>query len=178
MTEEGYFAMDARKRGDYHEMPLGSFYIFTNQPQKNNILSLFEKQVYPHRLLPNGEAEVPYDVAGWTLPLQMGVEADAVWATRGRWTLLAGAIGSQPITIAMIDHPQNPGFPTYWHARGYGLFAANPLGQKIFSEGRETMNFTLQPGASATFRYRVVVLEEKAPATRIQREFDAFSGGR
>ena len=31
-----------------------------------------------------------------------------------------------------IDHPQNPGFPTYWHARGYGLFAANPLGQKIF----------------------------------------------
>jgi hypothetical protein len=82
MTEEGYFAMDARKRGDYHEMPLGSFLIFTNQPQKNNILSLFEKQVYPHRLLPNGEAEVPYDVAGWTLPLQMGVETDAVWATR------------------------------------------------------------------------------------------------
>lgn len=82
LTEEGYFAMDARKRGDYHEMPLGSFLIFTNQPQKNNILSLFEKQVYPHRLLPNGEAEVPYDVAGWTLPLQMGVETDAVWATR------------------------------------------------------------------------------------------------
>jgi hypothetical protein len=107
-----------------------------------------------------------------------GKKGDAVWATRGRWTLLAGAIGAQPITIAMIDHPQNPGFPTYWHARGYGLFAANPLGQKIFSEGRETMNFTLQPGASATFRYRVVVLEEKAPADRIQRDFDAFAGGR
>jgi hypothetical protein len=107
-----------------------------------------------------------------------GKKGDAVWATRGRWTLLGGTIGSQPITIAMIDHPQNPGFPTYWHARGYGLFAANPLGQKVFSEGRETMNFTLQPGASATFRYRVVVLEEKAPADRIQREFDAFAGGR
>jgi hypothetical protein len=82
MKEEGYFAMDARKRDDYHEMPLGSFLVFVNQPQKNNILSLFEKQVYPHRLLPNGDAEVPYDVAGWTLPLQMGVEADAVWQTR------------------------------------------------------------------------------------------------
>jgi len=82
MTEEGYFAMDARQRGDYHEMPLGSFLIFVNQPQKNNILSLFEKQVYPNRLLANGEAEVPYDVAGWTLPLQMGIEAEAVWATR------------------------------------------------------------------------------------------------
>jgi hypothetical protein len=82
MTNEGYFAMDARRRSDYHEMPLGSFLIFVNQPQKNNILSLFEKQVYPNRLTATGEAEVPYDVAGWTLPLQMGVEADAVWATR------------------------------------------------------------------------------------------------
>jgi hypothetical protein len=40
------------------------------------------------------------------------------------------------------------------------------------------MNFTLQPGASATFRYRVVVLEEKAPADRIERDFDAFAAGR
>src|SRR5262245_12064894 len=111
-----------------------------------------------------------------------GKKGDAVWATRGRWTLLAGSIAeggaARPITIAIIDHPQNPGFPTYWHARGYGLFAANPLGQKVFSEGRETMNFTLQPGASATFRYRVVVLEERAPADRINREYDAFAAGR
>ena len=42
----------------------------------------------------------------------------------------------EPITIAMLDHPKNPGFPTYWHARGYGLFAANPLGQKVFSGGK------------------------------------------
>jgi hypothetical protein len=82
MREEGYFAMEAAKREDFHEMPLGSFLIFTNQPQKNNILSLFEKQVYPNRLNAGGEAEAPYDVAGWTLPLQMGVEADAVWNIR------------------------------------------------------------------------------------------------
>ncbi|MEP6901633.1 MAG: M14 metallopeptidase family protein [Actinomycetota bacterium] len=79
MTNEGYFAMDKQKRDDFHEMPLGSFLILVNQAQKNNILSLFEKQVYPHRLTANGEAEVPYDVAGWTLPLQMGVETAAVW---------------------------------------------------------------------------------------------------
>jgi hypothetical protein len=82
MTNEGYFAMDAGRRSEFHEMPLGSFLVFVNQAQKNNILSLFEKQVYPHRLLPNGEAEVPYDVAGWTLPLQMGVETYAIWNTR------------------------------------------------------------------------------------------------
>ncbi len=64
---------------DFHEIPLGSFLVFVNQPQKNNILSLFEKQIYPHRVNANGEAEVPYDVAGWTLPLQMGIETAAAW---------------------------------------------------------------------------------------------------
>ncbi|MEO8649294.1 MAG: M14 metallopeptidase family protein [Acidobacteriota bacterium] len=65
---------------EMHEVPLGSFLIFVNQPQKNNVLSLFERQEYPHRLLPNGDAEAPYDVAGWTLPLQMGVETIEAWA--------------------------------------------------------------------------------------------------
>lgn len=70
------------KTEDFHEIPLGSFLVFLNQPQKNNVLSLFEKQVYPKRLLPNGDAEAPYDVAGWTLPLQMGVEAYEIWEFR------------------------------------------------------------------------------------------------
>lgn len=82
MTNELFLASDENKREDFHEMPLGSFLVFVNQPQKNNVLSLFEKQVYPNRLNANGEAEVPYDVAGWTLPLQMGVETDAVWNIR------------------------------------------------------------------------------------------------
>jgi hypothetical protein len=104
-----------------------------------------------------------------------GKKGDAVWATRARWTSLTGTIGGEAITIAMIDHPENPGFPTYWHARGYGLFAANPLGQKVFSEGRETMNFTIEPRASATFRYRVLVIDGTASADRLEREFSSFS---
>lgn len=61
--------------GERHlEFPLGSYLVLTDQPQRNNVVALFDKQVYPHRLNANGEAEVPYDVAGWTLPLQMGVE--------------------------------------------------------------------------------------------------------
>lgn len=63
----------------FHETPVGGFLVFVNQPQKNNVLSLFERQVYPNRLNANGEAEPPYDVAGWTLPLQMGVEYETVW---------------------------------------------------------------------------------------------------
>ena len=80
MTRELHIKM--APQSDYHETPLGGYVVFVSQPQKNNILSLFEKQEYPHRLLPNGDAEVPYDVAGWTLPLQMGVDTDAAWDIR------------------------------------------------------------------------------------------------
>ena len=107
-----------------------------------------------------------------------GKKGDAVWSTRGRWTMLTGKIGDEAVTIAMIDHPSNPGFPTYWHARGYGLFAANPLGQKVFSNGREALDFTIEPHASATFRYRVVVIGERAAPERIESEFKKFSATR
>lgn len=67
---------------EFHEIPLNSFLVFTDQPQKNNVLSLFEKQVYPNRVGAGGEPDPPYDVAGWTLPLQMGVENYEVWDIR------------------------------------------------------------------------------------------------
>ena len=104
-----------------------------------------------------------------------GRKGDAVWSTRGRWTMLSGKIRDEALTVAILDHPKNPGFPTYWHARGYGLFAANPLGQKVFSNGKETLNFTIEPHASATFRYSVVVLEGAATPERVEREYTAFA---
>ena len=64
------------------EIPAGSYIIFLNQPYRQNILALFEPQVYPTRLTATGEAERPYDVAGWTLPMQMGVNAPAVMSIR------------------------------------------------------------------------------------------------
>ena len=64
------------------EVPLGSYIVFLNQPQRANVVALFEPQVYPNRLTAQGEAERPYDVAGWTMPLQMGIDAPAVVAIR------------------------------------------------------------------------------------------------
>ena len=72
-------SFDEKNKNNLSDIASGSFVVFTNQPQKNNVLSLFERQVYPQRLNANGEAEVPYDVAGWTLPLQMGVDYRAAW---------------------------------------------------------------------------------------------------
>src|SRR6202051_1262047 len=86
-----------------------------------------------------------------------GKKGAAAWGTRGRWCNLSGLVANEPVTITILDHPSNPGFPTYWHARGYGLFAANPLGQKIFSNGKEELNLSLAPHATATFRYRILI---------------------
>ena len=104
------------------------------------------------------------------------LKGDAVWGTRGRWTMLTGTVESEPVTLVMLDHPANPGFPTYWHARGYGLFAANPLGEKVFTEGKKELNVTIEPGASIVFRHRLVVLSGHATPDAAERQFRAFSG--
>ncbi|HSP61745.1 MAG TPA: M14 family metallopeptidase [Pyrinomonadaceae bacterium] len=64
------------------EVAAGSYVVFLNQPYRQNVLALFEPQVYPDRMTATGEAERPYDVAGWTLPMSMGLEGPAVISIR------------------------------------------------------------------------------------------------
>ena len=90
-----------------------------------------------------------------------GKQGDSAWGTRANWCMMYGRKGADMLSVAIIDHPANPGYPTYWHARGYGLFAANPLGQKIFSNGRESLNYHLDPGQSITFRYMIVIAADR-----------------
>jgi hypothetical protein len=82
-TESIHFRRDPSTRRLFltqpmHEIPAGSYIILLNQPYRQNVLALFEPQVYPDRTTATGEAERPYDVAGWTLPMQMGIDAPAV----------------------------------------------------------------------------------------------------
>jgi Methane oxygenase PmoA len=104
-----------------------------------------------------------------------GLEGDAVWSTRARWMNLAGRIGQEDLSVCILDHPKNPNYPTYWHARGYGLFSANPLGAKIFSNGKQELNFRLPPGKSVTFRYRMVIASEHLTDAALNRLAAAFS---
>src|SRR2546430_1240764 len=68
--------------GGAPEIPAGSYIVFLNQPYRQNVLALFEPQLYPDRTTATGEAERPYDVAGWTLPMTMGVETPVVLSIR------------------------------------------------------------------------------------------------
>lgn len=103
-----------------------------------------------------------------------GKTGDAVWGTRARWAMLTGKVNQEPLTLAILDHPRNMGFPTYWHARGYGLFAANPLGQAIFSNGKEKLNFTLEPKQSVTFRYRLLILDGPVTPDQVEAQYRRF----
>jgi len=111
-----------------------------------------------------------------------GKTGDAVFGTRGRWASLTGKIENENITIAILDHPKNPNYPTYWFARGYGLFAANPFGQRAYSKERkettlkEESNFTLSSQKSVTFRYRVLIMSGiTATTNEIEKQQKLFT---
>lgn len=86
-----------------------------------------------------------------------GKQGNDAWGTRGVWCKVYGKMRGDSVSVAIIDHPHNPNYPTFWHARGYGLFAANPLGEKIFTNGKSAKNLHLNKGESVTFRYRIVI---------------------
>lgn len=86
-----------------------------------------------------------------------GKQGNEAWSTRGVWCKVYGKMGNDSISITIIDHPKNPNYPTFWHARGYGLFAANPLGEKVFTNGKSEKNLTLKKGESVSFRYRILI---------------------
>jgi hypothetical protein len=105
-----------------------------------------------------------------------GIEGDDVWGTRGKWMNLSGEINGENISVAILDHPDNIGYPTYWHARGYGLYAANPLGQKAMSDGKEELNFELPAGESVTFKHRVIIYTGKEVSDgQVNKHFDEFA---
>ena len=86
-----------------------------------------------------------------------GKQGDSAWSTRAGWCKVFGKIGRDSVSIIIFDHKNNPDYPTFWHARGYGLFAANPLGEKIFTNGKASLNLKLKKGDSIHFRYQILI---------------------
>ncbi|HPG41444.1 MAG TPA: PmoA family protein [bacterium] len=104
-----------------------------------------------------------------------------IWGTRAEWVTLQGKKDNQTVGIAIFNHPQSVNYPTWWHARAYGLFSANPLGQAVFQKGRgeeepAPYNLTLEPGKSALFRFLVYIYEGPRSNEELQEQFNAFAG--
>ncbi len=82
----------------------------------------------------------------------------AIWGKRADWVDYDGNVSGEEVGIAIFDHPENFRHPTYWHARGYGLLAANPFGLRKFAhDRRQNGSYTIPTGDSLTLRYRVFI---------------------
>jgi len=107
-----------------------------------------------------------------------GTDGEAVWGTRGPWMALRGTINEEAVTVVILDHPSNHGHPTYWHARGYGLFAANPFGRQGYDPKQQPVTFTLEPGATMIFRHQILVLNGHPGREDLRKAFAAFAAER
>ena len=103
----------------------------------------------------------------------LGVTGEAVFGTRSNWLSLSGIVDNKPVSIAIIDHPKNVGYPGYWMARGYGLFAINPLGAEFYTNGKEKLNFSLDKGSDTTFKHRLV-LSDTLTQPQLTSLFNSF----
>lgn len=86
-----------------------------------------------------------------------GKTGNNAWGTRATWCKVYGKMGVDSVSITIFDFPENPNYPTFWHARGYGLFAANPLGEKIFTNGKSKKNLTLKKDERVVFHYKILI---------------------
>jgi hypothetical protein len=82
----------------------------------------------------------------------------AIWGKRSNWVDYYGRVAGEDVGLAIFDHPHNLRSPTYWHARAYGLLAANPFGLKAFTgDRRQDGRYDIPAGGALVFRYRVFI---------------------
>lgn len=86
-----------------------------------------------------------------------GTSGEKVWGTRAEWVILSGTKDNVLTTFGIFDNPKNPGYPAYSHARGYGLFSMNNLGQNSYDPKKEKVKYDLEKGQSMTLRHRFYV---------------------
>jgi hypothetical protein len=101
-----------------------------------------------------------------------------IWGQRADWVDYYGKVGGEEVGIAIFDHPENFRHPTYWHARGYGLFAANPFGIKEFTHNRQQDgSYTIPANESLTLRYRVFIHHGDYRQARVAEAYRQYVRG-
>jgi hypothetical protein len=98
------------------------------------------------------------------------------WGQPAAWVDYQGPIDGKTVGIAIFNHPSSFRYPTYWHVRGYGLFAANPFGLHDFSGGEKGKGrATISRGASMTLRYRVLFHAGDEREGKVAERFSAYA---
>ncbi len=104
-----------------------------------------------------------------------GKEGDAVWGTRASWVSLTATKAGEEISICLFDNPANPGYPGYWHARGYGLFSVNNIGKKAYNPDDAENSLVLDKGETVEFRHMLLIKTGGALASdEMNEQFQEF----
>ncbi len=100
----------------------------------------------------------------------------AAWGQAAPWVDYHGPIDGQTVGIAILNHPSSFRFPTYWHVRTYGLFAANPFGLHDFTRAKSGSGaYTLSSGKTVIFRYRVLLHRGDEKDGKVAEAFSAYA---
>lgn len=104
-------------------------------------------------------------------------QADAAaWGMPAEWVDYHGTVDGHAVGVAVLNHPTSFRFPTHWHVRTYGLFAANPFGLHDFPGGESADgSHTLQPGEEISLRYRFLFHEGDEKQGGVQAAYDAYA---
>ena len=98
------------------------------------------------------------------------------WGKQSPWVDYSGSIEGKPVGIAIFDHPSNPKHPTYWHVRGYGLFAANIFGEHHFNaDDSRDGSITLAKGEKLHFQYRMVIHAGGTESAKVGQKYDRWA---
>lgn len=115
------------------------------------------------------------DVAAGRLFTSEGKQGGDAWGTRASWCASVGPVDGRTVGIIIMDHPSNPRHPSWWHARTYGLLAANAVGQHYFEGKPEGAgDLAVESGNRVTFVYRILFHETDTSQAQINRQYRAF----
>ena len=105
-----------------------------------------------------------------------GFEKGDVWSKPTKWVSLSAEKDGEKISVAIIDHKDNPGFPAHSHARGYGLFATNNMGSQALDKNEPLFVLQLKPRESTVFKHLIIVKTDGfITDDEMNRLFDEFN---
>lgn len=102
------------------------------------------------------------------------------WGKRAEWCDYHAERNGKTYGVAIFDHPENLRHPTWWMARDYGLFAANPFGRHDF-EPKTTQpgagDYTVPAGGTLMLRYRFYFHIGDEKAAQVAERYAAYAAG-
>ncbi len=110
------------------------------------------------------------------------VKTPRTWGKSARWVDYSGPVsddaGKEQIAgITIFNHSASFRFPTHWHVRTYGLFAANPFGLHDFeNKEKGAGNHTLEKGQTLSFQYRVIFHKGMWDDSQADEAFRNYAG--